>query len=119
MLIGKTELKQQISLLEQGLPQRWIYIERKVLNPLSSDNNEGVKANLKYVNKDLSYIFHQDLLDVKNTGIARIRPVIGPNGIGKTTQLKFQVKDYLKEIEPEFNLYLFYEIYFKFYINII
>lgn len=109
MLIGKTELKQQISLLEQGLPQRWIYIERKVLYPLSSDNNEGVKANLKYVNKDLSYIFHQDLLDVKNTSIARIRPVIGPNGIGKTTQLKFQVKDYLKEIEPEFNIYLFFD----------
>ena len=109
MLIGKTELKQQISLLEQGLPQRWIYIERKVLNPLSSDNNEGVKANLKYLNKDLSYIFHQDLLNVKNTGIARIRPVIGPNGVGKTTQLKFQVKDYLKEIEPEFNIYLFFD----------
>ncbi len=109
MSIGKTELKQRISLLEQGLPQRWIYIERKVLNPLSSDNNEGVKANLKYVNKDLSYIFHQDLLDVKNTGIARIRPVIGPNGIGKTTQLKFQVKDYLKEIEPEFYIYLFFD----------
>ena len=109
MLIGKTELKQQISLLEQGLPQRWVYIERKVLNPLSSDNNEGVKANLKYVNKDLSYIFHQDLLNVKNTGIARIRPVIGPNGVGKTTQLKFQIKDYLKEIEPEFNIYLFFD----------
>ncbi len=109
MVLGKIGLKQQISILEQGLPQRWIYIERKILNPLNSDNIEGVKANVKFLNKDLSYIFHQDLLNVKNTGIAKIRPVIGPNGVGKTTQLKFQVKDYLKEIEPELYIYLFFD----------
>jgi len=109
MSTPKIELKQKISILEQGLPQKWIYIERKVLNPLNSDANEGVKANIKFINKDLSYIFHQDLLNVKNTGIAKIRPVIGPNGVGKTTQLKFQVKDYLKEIEPELSLYFFFD----------
>ena len=109
MTLGKTELKQKISLLEQGLPQKWIYIERRVLNPLSSDNNEGVKANIKYLNKTLSSIFHQDLLNVKNTGLAKIRTVIGPNGVGKTTQLKFQVKDYLKEIEPDFSIYFFFD----------
>lgn len=109
MAIGKTDLKQKISLLEQGLPQKWIYVERKVLNPLSSDKIEGVKANIKYLEKDLSYIFHQDLLDVKNIGLAKIRPVIGPNGVGKTTQLKFQVKDYLNEIEPDSSIYLFFD----------
>ena len=109
MAIGKTELKQKISLLEQGLPQKWIYIERKVLNPLSSDKIEGVKANTKYLEKDLSYIFHQDLLNVKNIGLAKIRAVIGPNGVGKTTQLKFQVKDYLNEIEPDSSIYLFFD----------
>ncbi|MFW9873966.1 MAG: hypothetical protein ACFFG0_12740 [Candidatus Thorarchaeota archaeon] len=109
MGIGKSELKQQISLLEQGLPQRWIYIERKVLNPLNSESREGVKANIKFLNRDLSYIFHQDLLNVNNTEIAKIRPVIGPSGVGKTTQLKFQVKDYLKEIEPDFSIYLFFD----------
>lgn len=109
MAIGKTELKQKISLLEQGLPQKWIYVERKVLNPLSSDKFEGVKANIKYLEKDLSYIFHQDLLNVKNIGLAKIRPVIGPNGVGKTTQLKFQVKDYLNEIEPDSSIYLFFD----------
>ncbi|MFX1487981.1 MAG: helix-hairpin-helix domain-containing protein [Promethearchaeota archaeon] len=109
MALGKSELKQKITLLEQGLPQKWIYIERKVLNPLSSDKSEGVKANIKFLNKDLSYIFHQDLLSVKNTGLAKIRPVIGPNGVGKTTQLKFQVRDYLKEIEPDLSIYLFFD----------
>ncbi len=109
MTIGKTDLKQKISLLEQGLPQKWIYIERKVLNPLSSDKIEGVKANIKYLEKNLSYIFHQDLLNVKNIGLAKIRPVIGPNGVGKTTQLKFQVKDYLNEIEPDSSIYLFFD----------
>lgn len=109
MVTPKTELTKKISLLEQGLPQRWIYIERKVLNPLNSESTEGVRANLKFVDKDLTYIFHQDLLNVKNTGIAKIRPVIGPNGVGKTTQLKFQVRDYLKEVEPEFSIYLFFD----------
>ena len=109
MAFRKTDLKQRISLLEQGLPQRWIYIERKVLNPLNSESSEGIKANIKYIDKDLTYIFHTDLLNVKNTRIAKIRPVIGPNGVGKTTQLKFQVKDYLKEIEPEFSIYLFFD----------
>jgi len=109
MTVGKTDLKHKISLLEQGLPQRWIYIERKVLNSLNSDKIEGVKANIKYLNKDLSFIFHQDLLNVKNTSIAKIRPVIGPNGVGKTTQLKYQVKDYLKEIEPENRIYFFFD----------
>jgi len=95
--------------LEQGLPQRWIYIERKVLNPLSSDKIEGVKANIKYQNKALSYIFHQDILNVKNTSIAKIQPIVGPNGVGKTTQLRFQVTDYLEEIEPEFSISLFFD----------
>ena len=109
MVSGKTDLKQKILRLEQGLPQRWIYIERKVLNPLSSYKIEGVKANIKYQNKGLSYIFHQDILNVKNTSIAKIQPIVGPNGVGKTTQLRFQVTDYLEEIEPEFSISLFFD----------
>jgi hypothetical protein len=29
MAVGKTDLKQHVSFLEKGLPQRWIYSERK------------------------------------------------------------------------------------------
>lgn len=109
MVSGKTDLKQKILRLEQGLPQKWIYIERKVLNPLSSDKTEGIKANIKYQNKTPSYIFHQDILNVKNTSIAKIQSIVGPNGVGKTTQLRFQVTDYLEEIEPEFSISLFFD----------
>ncbi|MHA1338192.1 MAG: hypothetical protein ACTSPW_21055, partial [Promethearchaeota archaeon] len=74
-----------------------------------SDEKEGVKASQKFKDKDLSYIFHQDLLNVKNLEIAKIRPIIGPNGVGKTTQLSFQIRDYLKEIEPDNSIYLFFD----------
>lgn len=82
-----------------------------MLHPLNSDKTKGVKATIKYQNKPLAYIFHQDILNVKNISIAKIRPIIGLNGVGKTTQLKFQATDYLQEIEPKFSISLF--CYFK------
>lgn len=93
--------------LDQGLPQRWIYIERDVLHPLNSDKIEGVKANIKYQNKPLAYIFHQDILNVKNTSIAKIRVIVGPNGVVETGQQKFQVKNYLQEIELQISMSFF------------
>jgi len=95
--------------LEQGFPQDWIYIERKVQHPLRSEKKDGVKASSNFIGKNVTDIFRRDLLHVKNLGIATIRPVIGPNGAGKTTLLKFRVKERLNKIAPKKHFYLFFD----------
>ena len=59
--------------------------------------------------KLISEIFHQDLLNIYNHKITKIRPIIGPNGVGKTTLLKYHVKNYMEELAPELNLFLFFD----------
>jgi predicted flap endonuclease-1-like 5' DNA nuclease len=102
-------LRRRILRLEQGFPQNWIYIERKVKHPLTSEEPEGVKASTNFIGKQVTEIFRQDLLNVQNLKITTIRPVIGPNGAGKTTLLKFKVRERLNQISPNRNLYLFFD----------
>ena len=107
--LSRNKLKEQILRLEQGFPQNWIYIERKVRNPLRMSDPEGVKASQNFVGKLTSEIFHQDILNVYNQKITKIRPIIGANGSGKTTLLQFHVKDYLESLTPKFNIFLFFD----------
>ncbi|MBD3213517.1 MAG: hypothetical protein GF311_12995 [Candidatus Lokiarchaeota archaeon] len=66
--------------LEQGFPQDWIYIERKVKSHLSSEDREGVRASENFYGKEISGIFRRDILNVYNQEIAKVTPIIGPNG---------------------------------------
>ncbi len=99
----------------QGYPQEWIYIERKVLSDLQSSKIEGIKAPINFVGKGLSEVFKKDVLDVNARKIAMIRPVIGANGAGKTTQMEIQIKKYIQEIFQEKSIYLFFD--FKYISN--
>ena len=102
-------MKEQILRLEQGFPQNWIYIERKVKNRLKSENLEGVKASQNFIGKTITDIFHQDILNIYNQKVTKIRPIIGANGAGKTTLLKFHVVDFLDELSPNANLVIFFD----------
>ena len=106
---AKNKLRTQILRLEQGFPQDWIYIERKVQNSLKSKTIEGIKANQYYIGKTIYEIFQKDIFNVFSQKITKIRPVIGANGAGKTTLLKFKVKEVVEEIAPDSNLFLFFD----------
>ena len=106
---ARSKLRTQILRLEQGFPQNWIFIDREVRNSLIEKDQEGVKASQNFIDKYISEIFHQDLLNIFNQNVAKIRPVIGPNGGGKTTLLKFRVKKHLQDIAPFSNLFLFFD----------
>ncbi|MHA1777522.1 MAG: hypothetical protein ACTSWC_12165, partial [Promethearchaeota archaeon] len=105
--------KTEILRLMQGYPQEWIYIERKVKYELKTSIKEGVKAPFNFVGKTISQIFRKDLMDVNSRKIATIRPIIGANGAGKTTQLSIQVKKLTHKIFSEKCIYLFYD--FKYF----
>lgn len=107
--LSRSKLKEQILRLEQGFPQNWIYLERKVKNSLRTSNNDGVKASQNFVGKITREIFHKDILSVYNHKIAKIRPIIGANGSGKTTLLQFHVKEFLESVAPTSNLFLFFD----------
>jgi len=47
----------------------------------------GVKSPFNLVGKTTSQICIKDLMNVNSRKIAIIRPIIGANGAGKTTQL--------------------------------
>lgn len=93
----------------QGYPQDWIYIERKVLEDLGSSKSEGVKAPINFVGKSLADIFRKDITDVNARNLAMIRPVIGANGAGKTTQMEIQIKKYVQELFQEKVVFLFFD----------
>ena len=111
----KIELKTKILRLLQGYPQDWIYIERTVLADLGASESEGIKGPINFVGKNLSEVFKKDISDVNARKLAMIRPIIGANGAGKTTQMEIQIKGYVKEIFPEKLIYLFFD--FKFISN--
>lgn len=102
-------VKEKILTLMQGYPQDWIYIERKVTGDLLQPASEGVRAPMQFVGKNLSELFKKDLMDVNTRKIAMVRPVIGPNGIGKSTQLEIQVRKYVEEVFKEKHVYLFFD----------
>jgi len=102
-------LKTKILRLLQGLPQDWIYIERKVLADLQSSSNEGVKAPINFVGKNLAEIFKKDIADVNARQVALIRPIIGANGAGKTTQMEIQIKRYVSDIFEDKGVFLFFD----------
>lgn len=79
------------------------------MHPLKSTSDEGIKASSNFLNKDISEIFRQDILNVYNQKVTQIRPIIGANGAGKTTLIKFQVKDYMEELAPGSNLFFFFD----------
>ena len=79
------------------------------MEPLKSKKPEGVKSSSNFVNKHVSDIFHQDLLNIYNQKVTKIRPIVGANGAGKTTLIKFQVKDYMEELAPDSNLFFFFD----------
>ena len=95
--------------MEQGFPQNWIYIERKVQNSLNSEEKEGVKATENFIGNSTYEIFQKDILSVYNQKITKVRPVVGSNGAGKTTLLKFKVKQAINEIAPYPNIFLFFD----------
>lgn len=90
--------KKLISQLRQGLPQNWIYIERKINNGLDSAKSEGIAAPQQFKGNNLSKVFCTDLLDVYHQEIALLRVIIGPNGIGKSTQLELKIKEHLEQV---------------------
>jgi len=99
----------------QGYPQDWIYIERKVRGDLEGETREGVRAPINFVGKSLAEIFKKDIMDVNARKIAMIRPIIGANGAGKTTQMEIQIKKHVKDIFADKLIYLFFD--FKFISN--
>lgn len=108
-MTSRSKLREQILRLEQGFPQDWIYIEREIKNSLESKETEGVKASMNFVEKSVSDIFHQDIINIYNQKVSKIRPVVGANGAGKTTLLKYHVKDYLDEIASGSNIFLIFD----------
>ena len=105
----RNKLRKQILRLEQGFPQKWIYIERKITASLDSEDEDGVKASHNFIGKKISDIFHRDLLNIYNQKVAEIRPIVGANGAGKTTLLKFKAKEYTNEIAPHNNMFLSFD----------
>ncbi len=105
----RNKLRKQILRLEQGFPQKWIYIERKITASHDSKDEEGVKASQNFIGKNVSDVFNRDLLNINSQKVAEIRPIVGANGAGKTTLLKFKAKDYTDEIAPYNNLFLFFD----------
>ncbi|MEJ2251597.1 MAG: hypothetical protein P8Y97_18320 [Candidatus Lokiarchaeota archaeon] len=103
------KLRKHILRLEQGFPQDWIHIERKIEEALNSEKREGVKAASNHLGLSISEVLRKDILNVYNQEITKIRPIIGPNGAGKTTLLKFIAKDISNQIAPNSNIYLFFD----------
>jgi len=101
--------KNEILRLRQGYPQDWIYIERKISGSNQSNRRDGVLAPFGHKDQTLEDLIKEDLLNTYNQKIATIRPIIGPNGSGKTTQLSIQLKKYLKSEFPRNHIYLFFD----------
>jgi len=70
---------------------------------------EGVKATENFIGNSTYEIFQKDILSVYNQKITKVRPVVGPNGTGKTTLFKFKVKEATNEIAPYSNIFFFFD----------
>ncbi len=94
--MNRKELRTQLGQLKTGLPQDWIYIDRHIVASLEDkDIKEGVRAPFQFIKKTIDEVFSTELLELKSSQSASIRPIIGMNGAGKSTLLQLQLKKIL------------------------
>lgn len=108
-MTSKKEIRDKINQLNSGLPQDWLFINRKIRHDLSSTNNFGVKGPINLKNQIIRDSFQHDLAQMIERKAVNLRPIIGENGSGKTTHLEYVLKPLINDHYQGRGFFLYFD----------